>query len=604
MDCILAFDGGGTRTSAALFGPSSVIARMVDGPASNPVEVGPARSGAVLRRFAQQLIQGRDVVVTTVVAGISGAGRGGHAAEIAQGLSRAFKGARVLVTNDLVPLACANLGDGPAVLVIAGTGSSVLTQTPGGAWSVHGGFGTVLGEPGSAYAVAEAALRLVAHEAGVNSRVAGLAADLCARAQLGGFDGFPRWARTAKKSEIAALARAVAERAEAGEAMSAALIRDAAGSLAVEVFRACNAERMRPERIVLHGGLVRNCALFRSTLEEALGARYAGVVIGLASVTGPDASARLASLEILPSSVYVIGPGGADVQPPTESRGDGPALDRLGPAEIAERMSEAERRSVEAVAAEAETIGALVERTARAFAEGGRLIYVGAGTSGRLGVLDASECAPTFGVPLGRVLGIIAGGENALRHSVEGAEDNANQGAADITAIDPPVAARDVVVGISASGGAAYVRAAIAEAKRRGAFTGLITCNPACLGAADIVVVLDTGPEVLPGSTRLKAGTATKLALNQITTGAMALAGYVYDGLMIGVAPANVKLRARAARIVAELAAVSLDEAERLLHAANYHPAVAVLMALCGLDVESAAILLERHDGLLKSALD
>ncbi|MEK7795686.1 MAG: hypothetical protein AAB353_14205, partial [Candidatus Hydrogenedentota bacterium] len=128
MDCILAFDGGGTRTSAALFGPLGVIARVDDGPASNPVEVGAARSGAVLRHLARQLIQGRDVAVKTIVAGISGAGRGGFTPEIAQGLARNFMGARVLVTNDLVPLAYANLGDGPAVLVIAGTGSSVLTQ--------------------------------------------------------------------------------------------------------------------------------------------------------------------------------------------------------------------------------------------------------------------------------------------------------------------------------------------------------------------------------------------------------------------------------------------------------------------------------------------
>ena len=148
--------------------------------------------------------------------------------------------------------------------------------------------------------------------------------------------------------------------------------------------------------------------------------------------------------------------------------------------------------------------------------------------------------------------------------SVEGAEDDASQAAKDFDALSPPLNGNDFVVGISASGGAPYVRAGLDEAKRREAGTALVCCNPDCYGEADHVIILDTGPEVLPGSTRLKAGTATKMVLNQITTGAMALSGLVFDGLMVGVQPSNAKLRARAFRIVRQLAACSEAEAERL----------------------------------------
>lgn len=213
---------------------------------------------------------------------------------------------------------------------------------------------------------------------------------------------------------------------------------------------------------------------------------------------------------------------------------------------------------------------------------------MGAGTSGRLGVLDASECPPTFGVPPERVVGIIAGGDGALRHSIEGAEDEPAQAVAALDALSPPVGPSDVVVGIAASGTTPYVFGALEYAEAHGAEPVLLCCNPGQRHAARTVIALDTGPEALTGSTRLKAGTATKLALNMITTGAMARSGYMYEGLMVRVRPVNAKLRRRAARIVATLADMDEQAASKLLEQAGGEIGVAVLMAKRGLPVAEA----------------
>lgn len=207
---------------------------------------------------------------------------------------------------------------------------------------------------------------------------------------------------------------------------------------------------------------------------------------------------------------------------------------------------------------------------AASFEDGGRLIYVGAGTSGRLGVLDASECLPTFGSKPGQVMGLIAGGERALRSAVEGAEDDKRAARSDLKRIRlKPV---DVVCGISASGRAPYVLEALKAARAANARTVFITCNPPAARATsvDIRIAVSTGPEVIAGSTRLKAGTATKLVLNALTTGAFTLLGRVHRGEMIGLQPKNQKLKARAVRIVARLTGLSPAKAARSLRAVGF----------------------------------
>ena len=226
-------------------------------------------------------------------------------------------------------------------------------------------------------------------------------------------------------------------------------------------------------------------------------------------------------------------------------------------------------KAVEAVQQALPAIAAAVERAAQALRDGGRIIYVGAGTSGRLGVLDAAECPPTFGVSRDTVIGLIAGGEQCMVAAGESAEDDETAGARDIDNVQ--TGSRDFVLGISAAGNAAYVAGALERANSLGAATASLTCNPVCrlCEIAGLSIVTRTGPEAITGSTRLKAGTAQKLVLNMISTGAMVKTGKVYENLMINVRPVNQKLRERCIRIICELTGADAPAAEEALDKAN-----------------------------------
>ena len=245
-------------------------------------------------------------------------------------------------------------------------------------------------------------------------------------------------------------------------------------------------------------------------------------------------------------------------------------IDVAGALDIVDLMAAEDRLVPEAVHGQREAIAAAIELVVAAFASGGRLVYVGAGTSGRLGVLDASECPPTFGSPPEMVQGVIAGGAQALLKSQEGAEDDLDAGAAAMD--DKAVGSNDVVLGIAASGTTPYVRAALGRAQTLGARTVFFTCAdpPAVLTeTCDVVIAVRVGPEVLTGSTRLKAGTATKLVLNMITTGAMIRSGRAYGNLMVDLRTLSVKLTDRSERIVMEAAGVDRDAARRALAGAG-----------------------------------
>jgi N-acetylmuramic acid 6-phosphate etherase len=231
----------------------------------------------------------------------------------------------------------------------------------------------------------------------------------------------------------------------------------------------------------------------------------------------------------------------------------------------------------------------------------GRLIFVGAGTSGRLGVIEAAECPPTFDTPPSLVQAVIAGGRRTVFRSAEGAEDDGPDGARQIRRRVRP---GDVVVGIAASGVTPFVRGALKEARRRGAATALVTCNPQVpASAARVVIALAVGPEVLTGSTRLKAGTATKLALNTLTTASFARLGKVYGNRMVDLRPRSAKLRARALRLVVLLGRVSPREAEGLLKASGASAKVAIAMARLGVDAKEARRRLKAAAGSLRTAL-
>lgn len=280
-------------------------------------------------------------------------------------------------------------------------------------------------------------------------------------------------------------------------------------------------------------------------------------------------------------------------------------LDRLTTLEMLDLFHAEDRTAVEAVVAERENVARVVEWIVEAFRRGGRLFYVGAGTSGRLGVLDAAECPPTFGVPPTMVVGIVAGGDRALRNAVEGAEDSSEEGARAIQ--DQGVGVCDVVVGIATSGRTPYVLGALQEAHRRRARTVLLSCTPPeenlCAYVDGFITPL-VGPEIIAGSTRLKAGTATKLILNQLTTCSMVRIGKVYDNWMVDVQATNSKLRDRARRLVRDIAHVDDETAQRALDAAEGSVKVALVMLAKSVSPQEARLLLSASDGHLRPLLE
>ena len=278
-------------------------------------------------------------------------------------------------------------------------------------------------------------------------------------------------------------------------------------------------------------------------------------------------------------------------------------VDSLSALEIVQLMNEEDKQVPLAIEKCLPQIAQAVECIVAAFQQGGRLVYIGAGTSGRLGVLDASECPPTFGVLPEMVKGIIAGGERALRHPIEGAEDSKEQAVIDLQTIQ--FSSKDVLVGIAASGRTPYVIGALEYAKSLGSVTVSIASNPNSAMANIVDIAIDTvvGPEVLTGSSRLKSGTAQKLVLNMLTTASMILMGKCYQNLMVDVQASNEKLKARAIRIVTQATDCDKALAEETLKQADQNAKLAIMMILSGLDRAQAEALLEKHQGKLQHAL-
>ncbi|HEJ9693788.1 TPA: N-acetylmuramic acid 6-phosphate etherase [Proteus mirabilis] len=278
-------------------------------------------------------------------------------------------------------------------------------------------------------------------------------------------------------------------------------------------------------------------------------------------------------------------------------------IDTLSTLEMLKVINNEDKKVPFAVEATLPHIARLVDKVVTAFSQGGRLIYCGAGTSGRLGILDASECPPTYGIPHDMVIGLIAGGHKAILQAVENAEDNVQLGAEDLRQLN--FNAKDVLVGIAASGRTPYVIGALEYARSLGAVTGAISCNPDSPIAqrADIAITPIVGPEVVTGSSRMKAGTAQKLVLNMITTGAMIKMGKVFGNLMVDVEATNAKLIERQIRIVMQATECDRATAEQALAQCQHHCKTAILMILAGVDAQQATQLLAQNKGFIRQAL-
>lgn len=290
--------------------------------------------------------------------------------------------------------------------------------------------------------------------------------------------------------------------------------------------------------------------------------------------------------------------------PPTEQRNPlSTELDQLPTLAMLRLMNHLDAAIPAVIAEVLPVIAQTVDQIVVTLTAGGRLFYQGAGTSGRLAALDAVELIPTFSAPAGMVVGLLAGGSAAMMRSVEGAEDNAELGRRDLVAHG--FSAQDMLVGVAASGRTPYVLGGLDYANELGAPTAVVVCNPASpmAAVAGLAIEVVTGPEVLTGSTRLRAGTATKLVLNMLSTGAMVKLGKVYGNLMVDVQPTNAKLRQRAIRIVTEITGVDTSAAETLLQAAGWQVKTAVVMGLAGVDASTAQQRLQQSQGHVRAAL-
>lgn len=601
---IIALEGGATHTRAGLYDAAGSLVREHEGGPANPTAYGIRTCVHTVCTIIRDLLDTVPAEEVNGFAAFAGAADSGIQQELAAAIGTQAGLHSMTVTTDLHALLHANAGAGTGMLVISGTGAAVLARNRKGKFLRTGGWGTLLGDEGSGYAIAAAALRACARaEDGVAMETV-LTTLLPETAGLACFTDFIHWSSRASKREIAALTCTIAAAAEAGDIVARSCIEEEARRLAALAVAAQERHHLgEGARLFEYGAVLEDCALFRDAFRAATG--YYGDLQHLpCSLRGYRAVYEISALTETPEWAQRWCNQDENTTPvlPVTEQASAVHLDTLSPRDLVAVMNNADKEAVTAVGNVLDEIARAVETAAECVLAGGRIIYAGAGTSGRLGALDAAECPPTFGVSRDRVIALLAGGDRALRESVEGAEDNRDQGARDLEAVQ--VAPNDFVVGITASGGTPYVQGVLDKARSAGAKTALVTSNPEAPAIVDILIAVDTGPEALTGSTRLKAGTAAKLVLNMISTGAMAKAGYVYHGRMVNMTPVNGKLRQRAQRIVAEIAECTEEDAFRLLSSCGYHISEAILMAKRGMSAEEAAECLKQHQGLLRKALE
>ena len=566
---LLGIEGGGTRTSALLVeGKDSVLASFVVGPGNLQLLNG-EELAALLTSIRDQLPARPD----RIGIGMAGVRSAGDRERLRRAVAATWPDTPSVVGDDLI--LALEAGTWPAdcaaqVLQLSGTGSCCLGRHRDGASVKVGGRGHIIGDRGSACDIAVHALRSTVTISDIDADWPRLGADMVAFLQMNDPESLIEWSMTASKAEIASLAQVVFEAATSRQdEIAVAILRRASERLSKDAVH-CAARVARPgEKVqfLLNGStLLKNGWFADEVAAKILAARPGSEVVRLdrPGTWGAIALARQAGTPSEPKTIAAIESKTTGWRPvasaPTEGRNPKSAGFAEMPLAEAIKLMLAEDATLPGkILAESAHLEWTIDAVAQAFASGGRLIYCGAGTSGRLGVLDASECPPTFRTPASLVQGIIAGGRQALWSAVEGAEDDDAAGVRSIASRS--VTAQDVVIGISASGHAPFIWGCLAEARRRGAKTVLVACNPGYRDhpLVDRAILPDTGPEVLTGSTRLKAGTATKLVLNLITTLALARSGKVMSNLMIDLNPSNSKLRDRAIRIVRDL--TGTDEA-------------------------------------------
>jgi len=579
---ILGIDGGGTRTVAVLANYEGRLLRRAEFGLGNLPLLGEAGVFALLRSIARVFARPGALAI-----GLAGVWSRTHRERARCAVNRVWPGVRCHITNDLeVALAAARPTPTPSVLITSGTGSCCYAKDATGHEFKIGGWGHLLGDKGSGHEIGLRALKAVVHHFDHDGIWPPLGRRLLRALQLNEPGDLVGWVQSASKAEIAALATEVFAAWDHQDKIAADIFDGAVHSLAKDGV-ACGrrvAKPGKPVRFILAGSVLLKQPRFAGRLAREIrrawpGARVESLhrenVWGAVELARPLLGRR-ATTNPPPTAIALAatpydGPLVRSTRlSPTEQRNPRSVTLHRMPLEAAiHLMLSEEARVPRVLRLQARTLARAIRLVVASFRRGGRLFYVGAGTSGRLGVLDASECPVTFRVTTDRVQGIIAGGPKALSQPVEGAEDDVEAGARAVgfRSVGP----RDVVVGIAASGTTPFVWGALREARRRRARTLLVAFNPYLkiprALRPEVCITPNLGPEVLTGSTRLKAGTATKLILNLLTTLAMVRLGKVESNLMVDVVPTNAKLRDRAVRIVQALTGADHQTAAAALRA-------------------------------------
>ena len=494
--------------------------------------------------------------------------------------------AKIVTGSDRDSGLAAALDHGDGIVVNAGSGSSV-TGRRDDRIERAGGWGHILGDTGGGYFLSIEALRLILREYDLHRGEMQFTAKILHALSLNNLDELVRWAQTADKMEIAMLAPVVFEAAAGGDPCVIAIIEEGARVLCEYTEAVASRLHVLAPKVVLMGGLFHRDSIYTHAFRRRLKRNLPDARVTTAERPPELGAAWLAAETRDPVTVRPklsekeIEDLAAALTEQRNPRSEN--LEKMRVRELVELFVEEEKFVEDALRAATADLARAIEMVTGSLRNGGRLFYVGTGSSGRIGVLDASEIPPTFGASPHLVQGVIAGGVTALYRSVEGAEDEESAGA--LAMRERGIKNSDVVIGITASGRTPFVLGALACAKSLGAKTILLTCNPSVVAGvspaaagtaastvdADLVIALVVGPEVLTGSTRLKAGTATKVALNIVSTGAMVALGKVRGNLMIDLHTTNAKLRHRAARVVADLAQCDYDSARRQLEGANWN---------------------------------
>ena len=580
-------EGGGTKTAWILVERSGDELSLLDQgklPSSNFRLATPDRLRVIFSELPKQIDR----------AGVFLAGCG--TAEDRHSLSNLcaeiWPSARILIGSDRESGLAAALGHGDGIVVNAGSGSSV-TGRRGDRIENAGGWGHILGDTGGGYFISIGALRLILREYDLHRGEVQLTAKILQARSLNNLDELVRWAQTADKMEIATLAPVVFEAAASGDARVMEIIEE--GALVLCEYTEAVAARLHllAPKVMLLGGLFHRDSIYTHAFRRRLKKNLPDARVATAE-RAPELGAAWLAAEMDELTKVRARPAENKIDNPaaalTEQRNPrSENLEKMTARQLVELFVEEERFVQDALRGAIVDLAKAIEIATGALRKGGRLFYVGAGSSGRIGVLDASEIPPTFGASSDLVQGIIAGGVTALHRSVEGAEDEESVGA--LAMDERGTKDVDVVIGITASGRTPFVLGALGRAKSLGAKTILLTCNPARIVVAgvspakgetaadtaastvivDLAIHLAVGPEILTGSTRLKAGTATKVALNIISTGAMVALGKVRGNLMIDLHTSSTKLRDRAVRLVADLANCDYNSARERLEAGGWN---------------------------------